>query len=167
MICLPVRVDMDTFTQIHHLPDRPFEDGHYSDVLGTDTTENCPSSQTSKGKRKILPFSASVQHVKNVDIMVQCEECLMWRLFYSKHKLSKGERSALQVALDAITYSCGAQLQELELSGKLGDVYIKDVRCYEHIEKLYYSTGKYEDICIHCAACTRRLNLSPQCLPSM
>ena len=52
-----------------------------------------------------------VQHVKNIDIMVQCRECLMWRLLYSKHKLSKGEGSALQVALDDTMYSCGAQLQ--------------------------------------------------------
>ncbi len=34
---------------------------------------------------------------------------------------------------DDITYSCGAHLQELELSGKLGDVYIRDVRCYDPI----------------------------------
>ena len=40
---------------------------------------------------------------KNIDIIPQCEGCLMWRLFYSKHKLSKG-------ALWLI-YSCGAELR--------------------------------------------------------
>ncbi len=168
-LCRLVRLDADTFSQIHHLPDPVVgENGHYSpfnDVLGTDTTENCPSFQTRK-KRKTLPFSASVQHVKNVDIMVQCEECLMWQLLYSKHKLSKSERSALQVALDDLSYSCGAQLQDLELSGNLSEVYVRDMHCYDPIEKLYYSTGKYEDICIHCAAeekLTTKEGSYPQC----
>ena len=36
---------------------------------------------------------------------------------YSKHKLSTHERSTLQGVLDDVTYSCGSQLQELELGG--------------------------------------------------
>lgn len=39
-LCLPVRLDADNFSQIHHLPDPVVgENGHYSpfkDVLGTD-----------------------------------------------------------------------------------------------------------------------------------
>ncbi len=54
----------------------------------------------------------------------------MWRLLYSKHKLSKSERSALQVVLDDLSYSCGAQLQDLELSGNLSEVYVRDMHCY-------------------------------------
>ena len=82
---------MNVFKDIHHLPDPVVEeDGHYSpfkDVIGTETEENCPSTQVRRGKQKTLPFSASVQHVKNVNIMVQCAECLMWHLLYSNHKL--------------------------------------------------------------------------------
>ena len=169
-LCRPVRLDKEIFSQIHHLPDPVVgADGHYSpfkEVLGTKTVENCPSFQIRKGKRKTLPFSASIQHVKNVDIMVQCEECLMWRLLYSKQKLSKSERSSLQTTLENVTYSCGAQLQDLDLSGNLAEVYVRDVRCYDPIEKLYYSAGKYEDICIHCAAeenLTTKDGCYPQC----
>ena len=65
----------------------------------------------------------------------------MWRLLYSKHKLCSCERITLQGILDDVTYSCGSQLQELD-SGNLAEVYV--------IEKLYYSTGQYKCICIHC-----------------
>ena len=55
----------------------PGEDGHYRpfiEVYGTSMTEeHRPSLQTRKGRQKSLPFSASVQHVKNVDMMIQCE----------------------------------------------------------------------------------------------
>ena len=30
----------------------------------------------------------TVQHVKNIGVMLQCEECDLWRLLYSKRKLS-------------------------------------------------------------------------------
>ena len=95
-ICKPVRMPMDIFRNIHHLPDpTPGEEGHYAsfeDVYGTPTTErHRPSLQVRKGRQKTLPFTAIVQHVKNIDIMVQCEECQMWRLLYSKHKLNASE----------------------------------------------------------------------------
>lgn len=78
--------------------------------------------------------------MKNVDIIVQYEECLVWRLRYSKHKLSKGERYALQMVLDNVSYSCGTQLQDLELSSNLADVYVKDVHCHENYTILLEST---------------------------
>ena len=59
---------------------------------------------------------------------------------------------ALQAALSDVTYTCGAQIQDLQLSGKLAEVYARDVRCYEPIKKLYYSVGRYELICIYCAS---------------
>ena len=40
-----------------------------------------------------MPFSSSVQYVRNADIMVQCEECEKWRLAYSKYKLTAVERA--------------------------------------------------------------------------
>ena len=37
--------------------------------------------------------------------MVQCDECCMWRLIYSKYKLKKEEKIKLQTDLDNFTYS--------------------------------------------------------------
>ena len=45
----------------------------------------------------------------------------MWHLVYSKYKLSAQERQTLDNALEDYTYSCGAQLSELGLEGRLGD----------------------------------------------
>ena len=73
----------------------PEEYGHYrsfDEALGSVTDESHrPSMHTKAKRRKTLPFSASLQHVKNVDLMLQCEECSMWRLLYSKHKLNHSE----------------------------------------------------------------------------
>ena len=96
--------------------------------------------------------------------MVQCEECQMWRLIYSKYKLTKVERETLQNTLDNVVYTCGAQLQDLGLSDRLREVYARDISCYEPIERLYYSVGTYQPICIHCAS-EEALNEEDDCYP--
>ena len=151
--------EIETFDKLSYLPDSvPGEDGHYrpfSEVYGTPTTEeHRPSPQTRKGRQKSLPFSASVQHVKNADTMIQCEECEMWRLVYSKYKLTAAERQTVGKALEDYTYSCGAQLSDLGLDGRLGNdnLCIRNIRCYEPLQKLYYSVGTYELICIFCCS---------------
>ena len=103
-ICKPVRLPKEVFNSLQVLPDPvPGEDGHYKtldDLLGTKTDESHrPSLHKTPKRRKTLPFSASIQHVKNVDLMLQCDKCAMWRLLYSKFKLTKKERTDLQVAI--------------------------------------------------------------------
>ena len=39
---------------------------------------------------------------------------------------------------------------DMELTGKLNKVYVRDVSCADPIEKLYY-TAKYSPICVYCA----------------
>ncbi len=69
----------------------------FSDVFGTETLEkHRPSYNVKESKRKTLPFYASVQHVKNIQMMVECEECGLWWLLYSKRKVKKEARLRLQ-----------------------------------------------------------------------
>ena len=76
----------------------------------------------------------------------------MWRLIYSKRKLKKNEREDLQGALDGMSFSCGAQLQDADIPMYLKDVvYVRQMSCEDPIEKSYYS-AKFEDICVYCAA---------------
>ena len=147
-ICKPVRLPKDIFNSIKHLPfPLPDDHGHYqpfSTVLGKDTTEEHRPSlkgRASNAKVKSLPFYASVQHVKNAQLMVQCEECNMWRLVYSKYKLPVAERCQLQQLLNEHSYSCGAKLQDLHLEDKFKDVEIRDHACGDLIEKLHYSAS--------------------------
>ena len=81
--------------------------------------------------------------------MVQCDECAMWRLIYSKYKLKKDQRIRLQRVLDDFIYTCGSKLIELQLPDEFKDVEVRDHSCGEPIEKLYYS-AKLDPICIHC-----------------
>ena len=157
-MCGPVRLPKEVFDQLHFLPDPvPGDDGHYrafKDLLGTKTDKtHQPSLQKASKQTKTLPFpfSASVQHVKNVDTMLQRDECGVWRLLYCRFKLSKKEQADLQTALQDVSFTCGAQLQDLELSGRLNEIYTRKISCEQPIEKLYYST-KLSPICVYCAA---------------
>ena len=155
-ICKPVRLPRDVFDQIKHIPfPIPGEEGHYlrfAEVLGMDTTEeHRPSlkNKTTRTKSRTLPFYASIQHVKNSQLMVQCEECNMWRLVYSKYKLTAQQRRQLQQRLSDYSYSCGAKLQDMGLGEQFQNVEIRDHACGDTIEKLYYSAG-FEPICVYC-----------------
>ena len=79
-------------------------------------------------------------------------------------KLSKKEQANLQTALQD---TCGAQLQDLELPGRLNEVYTRKISCEQPIEKLYYS-AKYSPICVHCAADVESVPKEkyPQCADS-
>ena len=66
----------------------------------------------------------------------------MWRLVYSKYKLTAAERTVLNRA--DFTFTCGAKLSDLELEKERLNrkhVFVRGVRCYEPLLKLYYSIG--------------------------
>lgn len=119
----------------------PSVDGHYlpfDKVFGRETSESHrPSMQAKSQRKKTLPFHGVLQHVKNVNMMLECEECGMWHLLYLEH------------LLEDWTFTCGSQLQDLGLNGSLNEVYVQETTCNELIEKLYYS-AKYDPICIYC-----------------
>uniref|UniRef100_A0A1X7SQM0 Uncharacterized protein n=1 Tax=Amphimedon queenslandica TaxID=400682 RepID=A0A1X7SQM0_AMPQE len=133
------------------------EDGHYysfSDAFEMNTSEEHRPSfkhpQPKPKKKRTLPFYATVQHVKNSNLMVQCSECDMWRLIFSRYKLNSDQRRDLQSVLDDYEYSCGASLAELNLEDVYKDVEIRAHNCYDPIEVLYYS-AKFTPICVYCA----------------
>ena len=121
-VCKPVRTEKEIFEKLKFLPDHPQiqDDGHYQPfqeaiALNTTTEQDQPSQ---KGKKKASPlsFSPSVQHTRNADTIVQCNECSMWRLLFSKRKLSVTECATLQVVLEDILYTCGVSLDETRSS---------------------------------------------------
>ena len=112
-------------------------------IYGPATSEeHRPSLQIPPARSKTLPFTASVQHARNTNMMIQCKECELWHLIYSKYKLTASERAQLNDALADFTYTCGASLSDLDLSGHLAEVCIRNLHCYDSLEKLYYSMNK-------------------------
>ena len=80
--------------------------------------------------------------------MLQCEECDLWRLLYSKRKLSTQELSELQTYIDDIAYSCGATMQESQT-----DFHVclsESTIALTQLKNSYSSD--FEPICIYCAA---------------
>ena len=109
----------DMFQKLSHIPHPVLsEDNHYkpfTEVLGTETKEECPSLELKERKKKknALPFTGCLQHVKNAGIVIQCSECEMWRLIFSKYKLKPDEVNEIQQYLDNYNCSCRSKLREL------------------------------------------------------
>ena len=80
-----------------------------------------------------------------------------------RFKLSKKEQADVKAALEDISFTCGTQLQGLELPGHLNEVYTRTMSCEEPIEKLYY-VAKYagDYMCVLCSlyVCTVQLMLT-------
>ena len=74
----------------------------------------------------------------------------MWRLVFSKRKLSIAASSTLQAILEDVSYTCGSSFDDLDLPDSFASVVVRDHQCGDAIERLYYSAS-YEDICIFCA----------------
>ncbi len=155
-MCKPIRLSGVIFDSLKPFPDpMPGSDGHFmafEEVYGTETTEkHRPSSVKKSSKHCSLPFHGKLQHVKNANLMIECEEYGMWRLVYALRKLNSTQRSSFQNSLSGISFSCGAPLQELDIAPELCDlVFVRTLACGDPIEFLYY-TAKYEPICIYCA----------------
>ena len=96
---------------------------------------------------------ASVQHVKNIDMMLMCDECEMWRLLYAKRKLKKQERIEVEQGLNGLSFSCAAQLQDSDLPHYLKNiVLVQKLACEDPVEKLYSNySAKFEDIWVYCS----------------
>ena len=164
-MCKPVRMKKENFEKLRFLPDPLMQDdGHYlpfDKAFTSDTTEKDRPSLKRKSVAKPLPFSPSVQHAKNTDTMVQCEECDSWRLVFSKKKLPNTARSTLQSILEDVSYTCGSSFEDLDLPDSLASIVIRDHRCEDPIERLCYSAG-YEYICIFCATASDLLESLPE-----
>ena len=81
--------------------------------------------------------------------MVQCEDCSMWRLLFSKRKLTKVQGRTLEAILSDVLYSCGASFEDIEFPDGLESVCIREHNCGDPIEKLYYSA---DPICYYCGS---------------
>ena len=157
-VCNPPRLPVSVFMSLRPLPDpMPGVDDHYkpfSEVFERETTEeHRPSLKRKPRQDRGLPFYPSVQHVKNTEMMLQCEECGQWQLIYARKKLTRPQKQQLERVLDNISFSCGTQLQDYsDLPQDMNDmVFTRNLNCNKPIEKLYYS-AKFTDICIHCSS---------------
>ncbi len=95
-ICRPARLPHTVFDSLSVLPDGHYIVKSFVELRGTPTYGSFRLSLQKVKKKQA--FSASIQHVKNVDMMLRCEECSMWRLLYSRCKLTRQEKAELEAA---------------------------------------------------------------------
>lgn len=148
-ICKPVRLPPDVFATLHHLLDPILgSEGHFlpfQDVFGTSISEKYRPSLIRK-KSAVTPL---LQHAKNANVLLQCDECGKWRLVYSLKKLTTVQHNQLMATLEGMSFSCGAPLEDLDLPDGLPVVFVKELSCSDPTEKLHYSVG-HEAICYYC-----------------
>ena len=86
-------------------------------MYSTDTTEVHRPSLSKQSKKQKISFVVSIQHVRNVNMVVQCEECEIWRLI--KKNLTVEAKKGLERKLSSFDFSCGASTTDLDLSDEL------------------------------------------------
>ena len=94
-ICKPVRMNADqlctTFLIRYQIPMNTTSVSQMY-MVKKNTEEYRPSLQaTRKNSKQSLGFTPCQQHALNVGLLVQCEECDMWRLLFAKDKLNYPE----------------------------------------------------------------------------
>ena len=138
----PVRMLKESFEKLH-LPDPGWSLLSLYRALWQIHIYRASTKQGRKGRQKTLPFSASVQECWYGDVQ------RMWDMASVIQQTQAQQNwTACSTGCTKRCHTCGAQIQELELSSNLAE----DIRCYEPIEKLYYSVERYELICIYCAS---------------
>ena len=75
----------------------------------------------------------------------------MWRLLFSKSKLNPQSIKNLESILKEISYTCGASFSNVDMPNDLKPVCIRIHKCFDPVEKLYYSFGFSDVICIYCS----------------
>ena len=144
------------FRNLKNLPDPVLgSDGHYlpfDEVFKQSTTEKDRPSLKKQKHKKSLSYSPVKQHVTNVNVVIQCDECDKWRLLFSKRKLQPDQRRELRFLLTDVSYTCGANFTDLHLPEHLQCVQVREHQCSDGIEKLYYSAYPSDILCIHCGS---------------
>ena len=83
--------------------------------------------------------------------MLMCVECGIWRLVHATRKINAPKILKLRQTLKYLSFSGGAELQDVGLQAELERVvYVKSMYCNEPIERLYNSAN-FDDIYIYCA----------------
>lgn len=167
-MCNVPRLPAEVFETLHFLPDpilSESEEGHYQafhEVYGKPTTEkdrpSTKKSSTTHSRRYTL------KHIKNANLMLQCEECEFWRLLYSETQLTREQKMSIQNSLTDCVFTCGSNIEDAHLDVEGIVVYTMSLNCFEPIEKQYYSAG-YAPICVYCASDVPRSSLNTTYLP--
>ncbi|XP_038057257.1 uncharacterized protein LOC119728895 [Patiria miniata] len=103
-----------------------------------------------------MPFSPSSNKASNVKMVVQCEECLKWRVCYAARVLKQDQKQQLELELDTLSYSCGAYFQDIDTGGDddsvFNHIYVNDkLTCDMPIEAAYFVTFS-DPLCFYCGS---------------
>ncbi|CAB4019160.1 Hypothetical predicted protein [Paramuricea clavata] len=159
--CRIPRTQPDLFDKLHHLPYPIPHRDHYKsfqELYGKDDDSNeekhVPSNQLKAAARHQMPFSPSSHKSNNTKTVIQCDDCLKWRVCYASHVLKKNQKRELESELDNIAYSCGSCFQDIEdyQGGIFEHVYVNDkLTCASPMETPYYVTFS-DPLCYYCGS---------------
>ena len=91
------------------------ESGHYKSFSEVYVTATIKKDLPSKTATKTTSCQFTLKHVKNTNLMLQCDECDLWRLVYSDVKLTPAQRSLLENAFADCSFTYGSTVNDLEI----------------------------------------------------
>ncbi|XP_070559193.1 uncharacterized protein [Ptychodera flava] len=174
MCCTPKKTVMD---DLEWLPDPVLQENgehykQYSEVKGTDTTENDRPSLTvtkvskQRSSQSEVPQSesesVSVQRAspqcsnitfsaQTARASLQCVECRKPRVIYAKTKLSQTDQIKLAILMSENDYTCGAELSPPDHRLHEKVALRPHLSCAVPVEIPYYGADVgQKDVCAHC-----------------
>ena len=116
--------------------------------------KHVPSKLQKAATKHNMPFSPSSNKAKNVKMVVQCEECLKWQVFYAACSLKSRQRLELEKNLDVLSDSCGESFCDVEDKEDSVFEYIfvnNKLTCDSPIEVSYYAVFN-DPLCYYCGS---------------
>lgn len=104
--------------------------------------QDWPSTTTAK-ELHVGSCRFRLKNVKNANLLLQYEECELWRqvyVYYSETKVTQTKRTSSEALIDCV-FTCGSSIEDVKVEG-ITNVYSRPLNCYDlDSEKQYYSAG--------------------------
>jgi hypothetical protein len=151
----PGRLSDEELKNLHFIPCpmlNPCDKEHFlpfDQLFGTDTSEK-DSPPTGSKVRADVPCGKQTQKVRAT---ITCHSCSKPRVLYSEKSLTRAQLVALEAYKAETLFSCDGGALFEEGHPLLGVVFAQmGVGCDTFVETQYYSSKKFDDVCVRCGS---------------
>ena len=116
-----------------------------------------------------MEYSPTKQTAKNVSIVIQCDNCLKWRVLHAKKKSKADVKVRIESESEYLSYTCGSQFMDIHFVEDDENIMIfvvirRNLDCNTPIEVTYYNSGNEEMFSLRHS---RRVGAETQLLSNM
>ena len=162
--CKPVRLPDHIWRDIHFLPDpmpNPTDSsryGSFEDVYGKPTSGKFRPSLQQRGSGTADEKEDKSYAVSKARSSTTCYECGLPRVIFAHRALDDSQQDRLKHRLNDTDWICcsGIPVDWINVhtrgDGSQNTLYMRSLPCNSIVERVYYSSGKFREVCVHCGS---------------